>query len=305
MPINIFKLPDNIINDQNLLQSLKDICFTDVDLRSGWVGPGIPKTNDQKIAPFAKWALEHWYMYESFLNDEIMRSSGEILDIGCGIGYATINLATLLPQYRITGIDNDKSGIAFAKKYNSQNNIHYIDSDFFKLKKDKKYTYVFALEVYEHLPPLLHDLFIEKCLSTLAPGGKIFFTTPNELDEKDAEYGHIGFLNRSRAKKFIAKYRPNIVTESFINNKELLTGDIDKYVTNAPIDSFESQQEKKSHFRLCLTVPANGQHKMPRYWYTMYLIYGKYLYLKSMLRKIIKTLLGVAGTLLRRIMSML
>jgi|GEM_PF-2379170 len=257
------------LNDLEKLSDLKRVCFTKRDVRAGWIGPGIPKTEKEDFRGLARWATEHWYMYESFLNKVENFDNSNILDVGCGIGHSTINIATLFPKSKITGIDFDTDAINFANKYNRIKNINYICNNFLKYKTKEKYKYIFALEIFEHLPPLLHNLFIKKCFYLLEPGGKLFLTTPNEPESKDSIYGHIGFLNRARAKKFIAQYKPNIIQSSFISNKELLTGNPNTFIIYEPIESFEIKTEIKSHFRLILA----NKNKPPNLSYLWYISY--------------------------------
>ncbi len=241
------------INDPSILEKLRGICFTEQDLRAGWIGVGRPETDVEEFKPLAKWALEHWQMYRTFL-DEADSRKAYVLDIGCGIGHSTLNLSALSPGWRIEGVDLDHEAIQFAKKYNSADNITFLAQDIFYLSSKKKYNYIFALEIFEHLPPELHRLFIEKLLSLLEPNGKIFFTTPNSLDEPDADYGHVGFLSRERAKVFYQIFKNNIRSSSFINNQKLLSKSLDGVIVHSPFSAFEKDVAKKSHFWLIFTA---------------------------------------------------
>lgn len=256
------RLSESIIDDEFRLNELKNICFTAKDLRAGWIGAGIPGTNQPNFQALAKWATEHWYMYESFL-PEISFNPGNILDIGCGIGHSTINLATIFPEKAITAIDNDQEAIAFARKYNNKSNISYIAQDIFHYSNPDKFQYIFCLEIFEHLPPASHDLFIEHCLSLMKPEGKMFMTTPNALDEKDADYGHIGMLNRQRALGFYKRYHKNIITESFINNTKLLSGNPKNFTIQEPFNTYDRDPDQKSHFRLIFKTTPDTYHRPP------------------------------------------
>ena len=258
-PLNV-----HVIDDEERLNALKNICFTAKDLRAGWIGPGLPKTNQPEFQALAKWATEHWYMYESFV-PEISIDTSNILDIGCGIGHSTINLATLFPKMTVTAVDSDAAAIEFAKRYNSKDNISYVAQDFFRFKSDEKFQYIFCLEIFEHLPPELHDVFMEQCLSLLKPTGKMFMTTPNALDERDADYGHIGMLNRQRTHEFYKRYQKNIIQESFINNTKLLTGRAQDFTIRASFNTYEQNADHKSHFRLILQTTPETQ-SLPKSW---------------------------------------
>jgi methylase of polypeptide subunit release factors len=75
----------------------------------------------------ARWALEHWYMYASFTEQDVgfSQEGKEILDVGAGMGTPAINLATFYPAAHITAIDVDKEAMAFAQKHNNAPNVTY------------------------------------------------------------------------------------------------------------------------------------------------------------------------------------
>jgi len=189
----------SLINEDIFLELLRKFCFTKKDVRAGWFGAGLPKTENNKknYKNLANWATEHLYMYFAFL--PFAKDAGReknILDVGCGIGYATLCLADSWPKSDFVGIDYDQEAIRIARLFNSHSNITYIEKDFFEYKPKKLYDYIFALEVLEHVPANKHDEFIERCMKILSPSGKLFLSTPNALDEKDGSYSHIGLLNR-------------------------------------------------------------------------------------------------------------
>ena len=72
-----------------------------------------------------------------------------ILDIGCGEGFTTVDIAKSLPQSKIKAIDIVKERVDYAKANNSLPNIVYSKADLFKLKGS--YDLVICNEVLEHL----------------------------------------------------------------------------------------------------------------------------------------------------------
>jgi 2-polyprenyl-3-methyl-5-hydroxy-6-metoxy-1,4-benzoquinol methylase len=243
----------SIINDPGLLALLNKACYTRKDLRAGWVGEGVPSTDLANFKPLAKWATEHWAMYTGFLSYVREKSNGsQILDVGCGLGYATACLAAVLDTYTITGIDNDDIAIRFAKKFNTRCNVQYIYGNFLAFRASQPYKYLFALEILEHIPPEYHYQFIDKCLSLLANDGLLFITTPNALDELDSMYSHVGLLNRSRARSFVERYNDRILNVSFYNNQELSSADPSRFEVNDPFDMFEDTGRNRSHFRFVM-----------------------------------------------------
>lgn len=232
---------------------LKRACYTRKDLRAGWVGEGLPRTDLAEFKPLAKWATEHWAMYTGFFSYISKKDKGgQILDVGCGLGYATACLARILDSFIITGIDNDDIAIKFAKRFNTGNNVNYVQSNFSLYRASQRYEYIFALEILEHIKAENHYKFIEKCLSLLAKNGLLFITTPNALDEKDSKYFHVGLLNRARAQSFIEAYKGRIINVSFYDNQELSSADPSRFEINDSFNMFEDTGRNRSHFRFVM-----------------------------------------------------
>jgi len=256
----------SVINDENTLELLRKICFTDKDVRAGWLGAGLPKTEEKSYQKLADWATEHLFIYFSFF--PYLKDAGEkkeILDVGSGIGFATVCLAELWPKSNFVGIDYDKEAVRVARLFNHASNVTYLEKDFFQYKSRKTYDYIFALEVMEHVPASQHDELIKKCMALLAPEGKLFISTPNALDAKDDSYSHIGLLNRKRAKVFIRKYR-NLIREGFfIDNKKLLTKNPSKFIVKRKIEDFEDENHNLSHFHLVMSKKSN--EKIQNHWH--------------------------------------
>jgi len=251
------------IDNQLLLDEIIESCYTNEDLRASWIGSGLPMTKNKEMKSpslpytyWSTWALEHWAMYSGFL-DSINDRNGNyrILDMGCGIGHATSCLSTIFKNSNIDAIDLDKDCINFANKYNKNININYIDCSFENFNNNL-YDYIFALEIYEHLPPESHVLFMEKVFSLIKPGGLIFFTTPNSMNEKDANrrHGHIGVLNYDRFNIFVNRYKEHIVESEFYDNLKLKTCCPTEFIVKEPLCNFMQTERNKSHFKIIFKV---------------------------------------------------
>ena len=229
------------------------IAYEGRDVRATWVGAGIAQTSIDELKPFAAWANSHWGMYFGFNNYFSEISEGYVLDIGCGTGNMTANLSHVFPERKIEGLDLNLRVLSFAKQFNSNSNIEYKYENAFNQKNLGRFSACFAVEILEHIPPLMHNQFIDGCLAALKPGGLLFLTTPNELDTPDAEYGHIGFLNRERAKVFFEKYEENLVEVSFYDNAKLSLPDSDTALISGSAKDFEKVDGvNRSHFRIIM-----------------------------------------------------
>lgn len=242
----------SIIDDPYILQTIKKVCFTKKDVRAGWFGSGLPKTNLKQYQNFADWATEHLMMYQAFLPICKKKNPGRVLDIGSGLGYASLALAHYFKNSKVFALDYDEEAVFIAKKFNSHPRLNFLFQDFFNFSSEEKFDYIFALEVLEHIKAEEHDQFMKKCLKLLERNGLLFISTPNALDEADAAYGHLGLLNRKRAKSFLKKYHPLIYQGFFIDNKKLLSKDPRCFIVRKKIDDFENRSRNLSHFHLAI-----------------------------------------------------
>lgn len=101
----------------------------------------------------------------------------EILDVGCGGGLISANLA--LQGFNITAIDALQSNIDTATYYAKENNINvnYLKSTIEELSSEKQYDVVICLEVIEHVEHA--SQFILNLVARIKPGGIAIIATIN------------------------------------------------------------------------------------------------------------------------------
>ncbi len=240
----------SLCDNEPILELTRRVCYGGGDIRAGWPGAGVPQTSLEKFKPFAEWALAHWAMYYGFY-PSLKKSESLILDVGCGMGYATYNLGLVFPQSQIVGVDLDPNSILYANKFNALRNVKFACGDAFKLEASKV-DVVFAVDILEHLPADLHVDFTEKCMSLVKNDGMVCMTTPNALDEADEPFGHIGLLNRTRAPRYFRNFQNRLIEFGYYDNKMLLSGDIDSYMISEPMRDFDKADKNRSHFRYIL-----------------------------------------------------
>jgi 2-polyprenyl-3-methyl-5-hydroxy-6-metoxy-1,4-benzoquinol methylase len=251
------------LNDISILKILKQSCYTNNDVRASWIADYNLDTDIVEYKNYATWSHQHWNMYNGFLTDiENKNNHYNILDAACGIGYNTKRLAINLPNSTIMGIDLDKNAISLANKYNNHSNIKYIYGDIFDSSNyNKKFDFIYFLEILEHIKAESHYEIIDKLLSLLNDGGVLFLSTPNELDNKDSTSGHIGLLNRGRTKLFLERYKNNIISGKFYDNSKLHYDNYE-YIISDDITTFEdsswgvggkSNCKNKSQFKIIMS----------------------------------------------------
>lgn len=117
----------------------------------------------------------------SLLKEYNFDKEASILEVGCGTGAYTIEIAKKMKQARITAIDISPEIIKVAKnKTKGLRNVKYEVGTIYKTGlKDRSMDVVFGFYV-------LHHLAVEKTMKEidriLKPGGLIFFCEPNLLN---------------------------------------------------------------------------------------------------------------------------
>ena len=117
---------------------------------------------------------------------EQLSTEKTVLDLACGTGILTKQIAKKLPQAEIVGVDITKNYLEKAKeKLISFQNISFVNQDAEKLNLGKKFDCITA----SYLPKYCTaDVLIKNCLEHLNVGGKIIlhdFTYPkNRLMQK-------------------------------------------------------------------------------------------------------------------------
>lgn len=189
-------------------------------------------------------------MYYGFYRS-LNKAAGLIVDVGCGMGYATYNLGSLFPRSKVVGVDLDRNSILYANRFNTLDNVGFVCGDAFELEAFKA-DVVFAVEILEHLPAASHVAFTEKCLSLLKSGGVLCMTTPNALDECDEPFGHIGLLNRTRAPSYFEHFKNRLVEFGYCDNKLLGAGDVNSLMIDGQFKDFDKTDRNRSHFHYIL-----------------------------------------------------
>jgi 2-polyprenyl-3-methyl-5-hydroxy-6-metoxy-1,4-benzoquinol methylase len=196
----------------------------------------------------------YWGFVEEYLLQGRIPASGPLIDIGCGVGNMTANLAAVAPDRELLGFDLNPRIIKAGARYCGAPNLHLICADAFASENKGRYSAAFALEILEHLPAHRHHEFVELALRTLAPGGLLFLTTPNGLDERDEPFGHIGLLNRKRAAEFVDRFAHNIVDLSYYDNTHLTDERTSTFHIRGAFADFDKDDQNRSHFRFVLAA---------------------------------------------------
>jgi SAM-dependent methyltransferase len=111
-----------------------------------------------------------------------------VLDIGCGTGYGSAELAHAAAS--VTGLDLAPEAVVLARNSYAASNLQYIAASATSIPfADASFDLIVCFEVIEHI----HDwrLLLTEARRLLAPGGQFIVSTPNKLyyAESRAEIG--------------------------------------------------------------------------------------------------------------------
>ncbi len=122
--------------------------------------------------------------------------SETILDLACGTGILTFQIAELFPKSQITGIDITESYLNVAKsKLRSHQMVSFLKQDAEKLDLPQKFDCIVSSYVPKYCDP---QVLITACMNHLNPGGKIIlhdFTYPKNSTVKSLWNAYFVILN--------------------------------------------------------------------------------------------------------------
>ena len=104
---------------------------------------------------------------------EQISDGSSFLDLACGTGILTREIAEKFPSAEIVGLDITKSYLDVAKmNSNSFDNILFILDDAEKFKLDSKFDCITGSYLPKYCDP---EILVKNCVAYLKPGGKIIF----------------------------------------------------------------------------------------------------------------------------------
>lgn len=125
------------------------------------------------------WGIEY-YSYVSFLLNIVESLNfSKLVEVGCGDGKITLEIAKRFRNKNIEGYDLSEQAILFAKSYGfGYNNLSFYCEDFKKSKE--KYDIILLVEVLEHIPDDEIESFMNLLASKLNTNGKLVLSVPSK-----------------------------------------------------------------------------------------------------------------------------
>ncbi|MGP1579447.1 MAG: class I SAM-dependent methyltransferase [Wolinella sp.] len=133
------------------------------------------------------WGINYVSTIEYIIHRLQNEHFSSLIDMGCGDGRLTQELAIEFPDKRILGVDYSHRAIELAKSLNPANGAHYYQSNIMK-ETIEKVDLVTLIEVFEHIPPSISSEFVDGVYNHLNEGGVLYITVPHW--NKPVEYKH-------------------------------------------------------------------------------------------------------------------
>lgn len=105
-----------------------------------------------------------------------------VLDIGCGIGWTSYEVAKNFPEIQVDAIDLSSNSIDIAQKLFKLNNLKYFHLDVTSkqfLTLDNKYDLIIMIDVFEHISQVDRKLFLENISNYINDFGTLILTYPS------------------------------------------------------------------------------------------------------------------------------
>jgi len=96
-----------------------------------------------------------------------------IIDLGCGDGRLTAELAHRVPSGRVYGLDADHDMIGFAQRTYSRRNLLFVEGDVRTFSFTERASRVLSTACLHWVPE--HEAVLRRCRDHLQPGGRILF----------------------------------------------------------------------------------------------------------------------------------
>jgi trans-aconitate 2-methyltransferase len=132
-----------------------------------------------------------------------LTGSEHILDVGCGDGKVTAELARTVPQGAVIGVDSSAQMIRFARKTfprTKNTNLKFRVMDARRMKFDEPFDVIFSNAALHWVDD--HPAFVRGAASVLRPGGRLAISCGGKGNAQDVFHALCPIMRLARWRKF-------------------------------------------------------------------------------------------------------
>lgn len=153
------------------------------------------------------WGINYVSTIEFLLNRISGFSPGSVVDIGCGDGRFTREIASHINPARLYGIDYSKKAINLACSMNQDKpDIRFVAHDITRPWDQEGFDAVVLMEVLEHIPVTFVPQFLKSVRGLLNDNGHLFLTVPHKnkpVEEKHYQHFSLSSLEEALRDDFL------------------------------------------------------------------------------------------------------
>jgi 2-polyprenyl-3-methyl-5-hydroxy-6-metoxy-1,4-benzoquinol methylase len=155
-----------------------------------------------KLHVFWSWGLNYLASAEFLV--ELLRTEAfsSLIDVGCGDGRFLRELNLAFPDKSLCGVDYSDRAIHLAKALNPGLNVHCVDIT--EEHQLGHFDVVTSIEVIEHIPLDLLDLFISSMAKIQRPGARLILTAPHS--NMGLQKKHFQHFSRESLERALCRY---------------------------------------------------------------------------------------------------
>lgn len=151
------------------------------------------------------WGVNYISTIEFLLERLAALDIESLIDIGCGDGRLTREIALGLRPSKLLGVDYSRRAISLAQAMNQDlRNLSFVRADITAPHELGVFDVAVLMEVFEHIPLDMAMGFIEGVRRLVKPGGRLLLTVPHK--NKSLEYKHFQHFSLKSISYYLQDY---------------------------------------------------------------------------------------------------
>ncbi|MFC1680191.1 class I SAM-dependent methyltransferase [Pseudomonadota bacterium] len=155
------------------------------------------------------WGINYLHTIEFLLQELATERFDTLVDIGCGDGRLTKEIAHEFPDALVGGVDSSPRAIEFAKAFSPDLDFNCID--LIEFEANRKFDGALLIEVFEHIPHDQAPGLLEGVAKTLKPEAFLLVTVPHS--NKPLEYKHYRHFTSEQLEQ---AFQPHFTLEKLV-----------------------------------------------------------------------------------------